>query len=142
MAYLIFNNNNCILKIAASDAHRDSLNMILSRHIVKDISDSDFLKIKLGLANISFDGSDVTITDVASSIQDEDSLKIQLKDKIKFIARFIDLNEGHLLYNEIQQYQNYLKDFDTSSLTFPLAKSWEQYCNENSITFFHPLQIP
>ena len=147
MAYLIFNSDNNIVKIAASDSDRDSQNIVLAHHTVKDVSDSDFLKVRMGISIATYDGTNVTITDLTNmsinmSIENENQLKSTLKNITKTITDFIENNQGNLLYTGINNYKEYLKNFDTSSLTFPLNKSWEQYCNENSITFYHPLQIP
>ena len=132
MAYLIFNEQNQLLKIAANDSERDSQNLILSDHSVVSISDSDFLKVRTGVAVVSYNGSNVTFTDISdSSIADENTLKFIWK---KWFDLWID--------NSVKDYKSTLENFDTSSVTFPLNKTWEQYCNENSITFYHPLQIP
>lgn len=143
MAYLIFNEQNQLLKIAANDSERDSQNLILSDHSVVSISDSDFLKVRTGVAVVSYNGSNVTFTDISdSSIADENTLKFILKQNIKIIEDFLNGNQDNSLYNSVKDYKSTLENFDTSSVTFPLNKTWEQYCNENSITFYHPLQIP
>ena len=36
----------------------------------------------------------------------------------------------------------FVDSFDVSSISFPLNKSWEKHCEENSITYVHPLQLP
>lgn len=143
MAYLIFNSENNLVKIAANDSDRDSQNLILSNHSVVTISDSDFLKIRTGTAIVSYDGTNVNITNFDdNNIENENDLKSILKDITSCISSFLNENEDNSLYSSLNEYRNYLLNFDTSSLTFPLNKSWEQYCNENSITFYHPLQIP
>jgi len=143
MSYLIFNTDNNIVKIAANDSDRDSQNIILANYNVTDISDSDFLKIRTGAATATYDGTNVTITDSTGNfIENENDLKVILEQTISFISQFLNENEDNSLYSPLNNYKNYLKNFDTSSLTFPLNKSWEEYCNENSITFYHPLQIP
>ena len=112
MAYLIFNNTNSLVKIAANDSDRDSQNIVLSDHTVESISDSDFLKIRTGVATATYDGTSVTLTDnVIVSVSEID-------------------------------FKKYLENFDSSSLSFPYDKNIEQYCDENSIIFYHPLQIP
>ena len=143
MAYLIFNEQNQLLKIAANNSERDSQNLILSDHSVVSISDSDFLKVRTGVTVVSYDGSNVTFTDISdSSITDENTLKFILKQNIKIIEDFLNVNQDNSLYNSVKDYKSTLENFDTSLITFPLNKTWEQYCNENSITFYHPLQIP
>lgn len=142
MAYLIFNSHNNIVKIASNDSDRDSLNIVLTDHTIKDVSDSDFLKIRTGAAVATYDGTNVTITDTGNTTFDETVLKFIFNDLIKTITAFLENNQSNSLYVGINNYKEYLENFDTSTLTFPVDKSWEEYCNENSITFYHPLQIP
>tara|TARA_R110000787_G_scaffold251429_1_gene356908 strand:+ start:682 stop:1110 length:429 start_codon:yes stop_codon:yes gene_type:complete len=142
MAYLIFNSDNNIVKIAANDSDRDSLNIVLTDHTIKDVSDSDFLKIRTGAAVATYDGTNVAITDTGNITFDEAILKFIFKNLIKTITAFLENNQSNSLYVGINNYKEYLENFDTSTLTFPIEKSWEEYCNENSITFYHPLQIP
>jgi len=142
MAYLIFNSDNNLVKIAANDSDRDSQNIVLSDHSVVSVSDADFLKIKTNASVANYDGTNVTITDTSVSFQNEENLKTTLKIIIKPITDFLENNQDHSLYAGLNNYKEYLENFDTSSITFPLEKSWEQYCNENSITYYHPLQIP
>lgn len=142
MAYLIFNSDNNIVKIAASDSDRDSQNLILSDHSVVSVSDVDFLKVKTGVAITSYDGTNVNFIDVNGNIEDEMFLKSTFQNHLKQLKEFLKGNQKNALYNSLNDYKSTLENFDTSSITFPLNKTWEQYCNENSITFYHPLQIP
>ena len=59
-----------------------------------------------------------------------------------FEAFLTPSNSSKSLYSSINDYNNYLKNFDYDSLTYPLNKTWEQYCNDNSINYINPLQIP
>ena len=143
MTYLIFNSDNNIVRIASNNSDRDSQNMVLSNHSVVSVSDADFLKVRTNVAIATYDGTDVTITDLSDNfIESENDLKLIFKDIINIILNFSQNNQDNLLYNSLNNYKEYLENFDTSSLTFPVDKSWEHYCNENSITFYHPLQIP
>ena len=143
MAYLIFNSDNQLSKIAANDSERDSQNLILSDYSVVTVSDADFLKVKTGVVLTSYDGSNVSFTDLSDSIiTDENVLKSIIQNILNQLEEFFKGNKDNSLYNSLQNYKNTLETFDTSSITYPLNKTWEQYCNENSITFYHPLQIP
>lgn len=144
MAYIIFNENNELVKIASNASDRDSLHLVLSNLSVTEVSDIDFLKIKKNMASVSYDGLTVTVTDFneANIIETQSKLESYLKDIIKYISCYTNTNRNHLMYNEINSYKEYLENFDVNSLTFPLNKSWEEYCSDNSITFYHPLQIP
>lgn len=143
MAYLIFNSDNQLSKIAANDLERDSQNLILSDYSVVTVSDADFLKVKTGVVLTSYDGSNVSLTDHSDIIiTDENILKSIIQSILNSLEEFFKGNTDNPLYNSLQNYKNTLETFDTSSITYPLNKTWEQYCNENSITFYHPLQIP
>ena len=146
MAYLIFNSDNNLIKIAANDSDRDSQNIVLSDHSVISVSDADFLKIKTNAAVATYDGTNVTITEVDAiemeNILNEEALKKHFNNVIYSLNSFLSVNTSSSLYTDLNNYKEYLETFDTSSVTFPLNKSWEAYCNENSLTFYHPLQIP
>jgi hypothetical protein len=142
MGYLIFNNNNDLIKLAANDSDRDSQNIILSDHIVESVSDSDFLKIRKNEAIVIYDGTSVTVTDIATDSVDEIDFKNYLEQFILIASSFLKENKSNSLYTSINEYKNYLENFDSSSLSFPYDKNIEQHCDENSITFYHPLQIP
>tara|TARA_R110000803_G_scaffold8761_1_gene28194 strand:+ start:335 stop:763 length:429 start_codon:yes stop_codon:yes gene_type:complete len=142
MAYLIFNNTNSLVKIAANDSDRDSQNIVLSDHTVESISDSDFLKIRTGVATATYDGTSVTLTDNVIVSVSEIDFKKYLEQVIWVASNFLKENTSNSLYTSINQYKNYLENFDSSSLSFPYDKNIEQYCDENSIIFYHPLQIP
>ena len=143
MAYLIFNHRNNLVKIAANDSDRDSQNIVLSNHSVVNVSDDDFLRVKTNVVEVSYDGTNVTYTDVTDNyFSDENVLQSYLNDIKQSISSFLDVNRDHSLHDSLMAYYSDLDHFDMSSISFPMDKTWEQYCNENSITFYHPLQIP
>ena len=116
MAYFIFNNNS-LFRIAANDAHKNSLN----------INESDYV---------------IVLQDILVSSINEEELNQNIQLVSDEINRFSINNENNALYDDIKNYQNTLHNFDSSSVTYPFSKTWEEYCVDNSITFFHPLQIP
>ena len=122
MSYLIFNSDNNIVKIASNDSDRDSQNIVLSDHSVVSVSDSDFLKIRTDVAIATYDGTDVTITDTGNITFDEATLKFIFKNLIKTITAFLENNQSNSLYVGINNYKEYLENFDTSTLTFPVDK--------------------
>lgn len=143
MAYLIFNHKNHLVKIAANDSDRDSQNIVLSNHSVVNVSDDDFLRVKTNVVEVSYDGTNVTYTDVTDNyFSDENVLQSYLDNIKQSISSFLDVNRDHSLHDSLMAYYSDLDHFDMSSISFPMDKTWEQYCNENSITFYHPLQIP
>ena len=55
---------------------------------------------------------------------------------------FEKVNSSNSMLTACSNYRNYLETLDYSSLSFPLNSNWEKYCQDNSITYLHPLQIP
>ena len=144
MAYLIVNDQNCVYKIAENDTDKNNLNCTFPPYTTIDISDVDFLKVKQNLVDISISDGSATFTDrIDPDISiTEEGVKDQHKNLIKYIEQFLRHNSSNPFYTPCQNYCNYLETLDYSSITFPLNKTWEQYCEDNSIAYFHPLQIP
>tara|TARA_R110000796_G_scaffold132230_2_gene247721 strand:- start:2425 stop:2853 length:429 start_codon:yes stop_codon:yes gene_type:complete len=142
MAYIIFNNANYLMNIAANDSDMNSLNIVLADNSEVSVSDTDFLKVKTG-TYATYDGTNVTLIDQEFLFTNIPDLKSYLQESvIKQITQFSQANMDNPLYTDLNNYKEYLENFDYSSVSFPLNISWEKYCEENSITFYHPLQIP
>ena len=124
MAYLIVNDQNGLYKISENDTDKNNLNCTFPPYTTIDISDADFLKVKQNIVNINISDGSATFTDITDS-------NLSITDNI-----------SNPFYTPCQNYCNYLETLDYSNITFPLNKTWEQYCEDNSITYFHPLQIP
>jgi len=144
MAYFIFNSDNNIVKIAADDIERDNnnINITASNYTLVSVTDEQFNKVRLNRGIPTLNSDQVVITDIIDNKESENRLQEYLQDVSKTLKRFLKNNPSHPKFDAFEQYQELVYGFDTSSLTFPLNKSWESYCNDNSITFFHPLQIP
>jgi hypothetical protein len=144
MAYFIFQQNN-LHSIAANETDKNSL-PIANTYVVKEVSDSDFLKVKKQIAEVSLSGDNVVVTDYVSynGYNDENDLRnYHTENVIKRIDQFLNAeNEDKSLYSAITSYKTYLENFDYSTMTFPMTKTWEEYCEDNSIAYVSPLQIP
>jgi len=144
MAYIITINNN-VFKIAANENEKNDLNTFFPPAEAINISDADFLKIKKNKTVATISGNTVSFTDVSNSFESEENLKNYINNLKELITAFLNPNTNNnnkILYSTINSYYNTLDNFDTSTITFPLNKSWEEYCEENSITYIHSLQIP
>lgn len=147
MAYLIFSNDNTLYRIAANDTDLNSLNLpnpIGSAYNVQTISDADFELVRTNQKSVSFDGTTITYADQTWKFPNEANLKGYMDGFPLFrCSSFLNCNEStHAMYSNVIDYQNTLLGFDRESITYPLNTSWEQYCSSNSITYYHPLQIP
>lgn len=141
MAYFIFNNNS-LFKISSNDTDRSNLNIIEDDYIIKNVSDENFNDVKLHKKTATLVNDSVVITDMSNSFLNQKQLEHYFKNIISAIDSFLGSNENHPMFNDIETYKSTLEVFDTSSITYPYDKSWEEYCNDNSITFISPLQIP
>jgi len=144
MAYLIFDNLNGLVKIAANDSDKDNLNLDLSLYSVVSVSDSDFTKVKNNVVEPTYDGTSVSYSEDEIYSIDQQNLESIIDDYKKVIKAFLDVpsNEGKSNYSAIKSYYDYLNELDFSSLSYPIESSWESYCQDNSISYFNPLQIP
>ncbi len=142
MAYFIFHSDN-LISIAANETDKNSL-PIPDVYTVKNVSDSDFLKVKKQIAGVSISGDNVVVTDYESNgFNDEDGLQIYHKGILSRINEFLNAgNEDKSLHGAITTYKTLLEGFDTSTITYPMTQSWEEYCEDNSIAYVSPLQIP
>ena len=149
MAYVI-TVNNLVYKIAANLEEKNNLKVFFPPAVAKEISNSNFLKIKKNMGDINISGETITVIDNPVEdnhiyFQDEEHLKNYIDNGLKpLISSFINAsnNDSKILWSDINNYYNTLNSYDLSTITFPLNKTWEQYCEDNSITYFHPLQIP
>jgi|TARA_R100001460_G_scaffold22971_2_gene46607 hypothetical protein len=145
MAYIILENNN-LTAIAADDNAKDALNIPAAGMSVIDISNEDFEKIRTNTFSVSTSGDTYSLTDLSESLEgasiDETTLKLIHQDVIKLIDELEKNDPTNALISQCTSYRTYLKNLDYSSLPLPLDKPWEKYCEDNSITYIHPLQIP
>ena len=145
MAYFIFSGND-LVSIAANDSDKNCLPLVDS-YVVKDVSDSDFEKVKKQTSQTYLNGDNVVIEDceqTASRYENENDLKSYHENVIAKINVFLSVssNSSKSIYSSIENYKTYLEGFDYNSITLPTTKTWEEYCADNSITYISPLQIP
>ena len=123
MAYLFFNAEGVGgLGSISTDANRASHQPDEAYHAVKQVSDSDFELVR--------NGSKTAV------------LNLYFNNIMVSFNSFIDNNPEHSMVTSITEYRNFINTFDTNTLTYPMEKSWEKHCEDNSITYFHPLQLP
>ena len=142
MAYFIFHSDN-LISIAANENDKNSL-PIAPVYTVKDVSDSDFSKVKKQISGASISGDNVVVTDYPSKgFNDENGLQIYHEGIISKINEFLNAgNEDKSFHGAITTYKTLLEGFDTSTITYPMTQTWEEYCEDNSIAYVSPLQIP
>lgn len=142
MAYVITINDN-VYKIAANDADKNQINAEFPPYVAHSISDANFEKLKTNSAFAAINNGSVVITDITDITYSEEQLKEHHKSLIGLFDAFLNPNnESKTIYSTAETYKNYLSNLDYSTLTFPINSSWEKYCEDNSITYVNPLQLP
>jgi|TARA_X000000950_G_scaffold189325_1_gene228891 hypothetical protein len=161
MAYLIFDNQNTLIKIALNDADKNCLNLDFSICNVQEVSQSDAEDILFNVKTFTFDGTTLTIVpiDYTEFQNDPDNPHPQDAQEQMFkhatdlkgyfdgvvipqLKLFINNCPSNDMYTRAFDYLYYLENLDYSAITFPINYSWEKYCKDNSQHWIHPLQIP
>ena len=146
MAYIICEDSNDLMKvykIAADDNAKNNLNFIDSA-IIKTISDDDFNCLRNGTKEITgYDGNNHIFSNIDSGlIVSEEFLRNEHLLILNSLKNYLDNFTNHYSYNDVTNYVNLIKTFDYGSITYPLNKTWGQYCEENNINYFTALQLP
>ena len=146
MAYVIELNNE-VKNIAENETDKNNCIYSFPPAVAHEISDENFSKLKKNLATASVSAGVLSITEhseYATDVLNEDpaELKIYIDNIIKQLDRYLRSHtDSENIYSNAQSYYNSLNTLDYSSLTFPFVGTWEKYCEDNSITYLHPLQI-
>lgn len=149
MAYILFDNfNPTPYRIAANDSDLGNLNYSTDLYNVVDVSDSDFESVRQNLKSASYSDGTISYADLnppagqPAGFDDAASLEAYFNKVNEEIDTFLTSEIDNPMASGIKDYQTYLKGLDTSTLTFPMTATWEKYCSDNGISYYHPLQIP
>ena len=143
MAKAYFNTEGFITQIA-TDSDANNLNINKSDYVEKTLSDEDFSAVRQGLKKISLSGDTVNLVEDNYTFPDQTTLSNYInKVVIPALDQFLESNEEHPMWTAINNYKFQISEqIDLSTITYPLNSTWEEYCEDNSITYYHPLQIP
>jgi|TARA_R100000482_G_scaffold111349_1_gene53701 hypothetical protein len=143
MAKAYFNTEGFITQIA-TDSDANNLNINKSDYVEKTLSDEDFSAVRQGLKKISLSGDTVNLVEDNYTFPDQTTLSNYInKVVIPALDQFLESNEEHPMWTAINNYKFQISEqIDLSTITYPLNSTWEKYCEDNSITYYHPLQIP
>lgn len=141
-AYFSKDSEGHVHRVAEDEDSKSIINCKEEDYIVISISDNLFQNVIKSKKWIRYENNAVVEEniDFPDGYENSDILKKDLTIKYKSIVPWTWNNQNHPKYNDIKNYCNLIKDFDTTTLTFPMMQTWEEYCESNSITFFHPLQ--
>ena len=142
-----------------SDGQANSLYRIAENETVlnenKNFSDDQYDIIEVGSSDydavrnntkyaVSHSGSNVTYEDKATddiSFTAQGDLDNYLKDMSSYFDNYLEGNSSKPIASSVTTYNNYIKSFDTSTLTYPMTNTWEQYCESQSVTYLNVLQL-
>ena len=161
MAYIIYTQENKPYRIAETDVHKNGIHGVENYKAIP-ISDSDFAKIKRNELSVGdYDSANsqhsTTVIDVTGSLDgegnpigtifNEASLTSYIENIKKALKEFIEIpsNSSNPLFSNCTDYLHFLTvDFwiEGHDFTANPIYSWEKYCEDNSISYIHPLQIP
>lgn len=146
MAYVIELNNE-VKNIAENETDKNNCIYPFPPAVAHEISDENFSKLRKNLATASVSGGVLSITEhseYATDVlcEDQEQLKTYIDSIIKKLDRYLKTHtNSDNIYSNAESYRNSLNSLDYSTLTFPFVGTWEKYCEDNSITYLHPLQI-
>lgn len=147
MAYIIFETNNTPVRIAQDQNDLAVLGNYklyqngLSGKIVT-IPNEDFLALQNDEKHIlGLNGEQVVYeTNNSTVIANESEMKQAIEMCINE-TKTRHYNSSSSLYTKQQNYLNALQSIDTSSITYPLNQSVNQYLISQGISVLHPLQL-
>ena len=142
MAYAIINNNQ-LYRIALNDAAKTNLNINEPDYTIVNITDEEYHKLRKEEAIVTHSDGSYTVTDVEAVYcpASEDELKAVIRNVINHFKDFRIEHENHPMINDINNYLQWLKEFDTSSVTFPMEQNFYNFVESQSQTAISPLQI-
>jgi hypothetical protein len=152
MAYFYFNslqptNSQSLISIVENSADKQYYVDQPNVNII-EVTSEDFIKIKSGhSAIVSYDGTNFTFVHDEPVIPAEergvqDPIITHHNELSEKIGKWLEDHPEHPKTSEWTSYKNYLDNFDVSSVTWPLGKSWEEYCQDNSISYKSLLELP
>jgi len=111
----------------------------------------DFLKIKNRTHSIvSHDGNNFTwfhhwdgnTTVPAEERDNKEAMQLYLDAIVEEMDVWLAENPSHVKTTEWQNYRDYCNNIDLNTVTFPLNKSWEEYCSDNSVNYKSIFELP
>ena len=143
MAFAYFTKDvGQIYRVAENEDAKSLINCKEQDYTVATIDDNLFQDIIKSKKWIRYENDAVVAEDIDfDGYPNSDVLKQVLNSTLELVKPWTWNNQNHPRYNDVQNYCNLLQDFDTSTITFPMNQTWEEYCEDNLITFFHSLQL-
>jgi len=149
MAYLIFSKkenltSSDLYRIAETEEHLNSLNIIKNDYIIKTISIDDFNNLKSENKKIeSINGDQITYVDfIRPNPLEKEEFDKHIESRKEFCQAVLNAKKVKpIILGLVQQYLTTLNSIDTTTINFPLNKTFNQYINSQSLFFINLLQV-
>jgi len=148
MAYFIFQKNldnieGTLYRIAENQEDFNNLNINDDDYKIIEDSSENFNFVKLNQKNaIKYNQNTIIYINIVSSFKSSKDLNSYIDSLKNLIKDFLNNNPNNSAYNKWNNYLNQLTSLNTSSITYPLNKSLEQYFNDLGQPSLNILQIP
>jgi hypothetical protein len=147
MSYFIFlpnldNAEGTLYRIAENQSDLNNLNILSSDYKIIEDSQLNFDFVKYGNKEVKYNNNTIIYTDKTIVIKNKEELENNITSFIKLIKQFTKNNPNHALFNRWNDYCNQLNTLNSSSITYPLNKSLEEYLKDQGQTSLSTLQLP
>jgi hypothetical protein len=148
MAFFIFikdqeNVVGTFYKAAETQFELDNFNIIPSSYKIIQDSDINFNFFKLSQKiPTSYSKDIITYIDLNYQFEKQENLDKYINNFKLKIKDFLNNNPENPLFNKWNDYLTELNNIDTSTISYPLNMSFEQYLNNQGKLALNPLQVP
>lgn len=151
MAYLFFslnkeNQKGALCNIAANDTKKTELGLTESAYKVITCTTDQYNKIRNNEADVTYSGDTITVTDINTAsdwtyVENAESLQSIIDIQIDACEKFLKVFPNHPWAADVTTYRDYCTSFDTSSITYPMTKTWERHLTDSGVSFFSVLEL-
>lgn len=148
MSYFICNKiingvGGDLYRIAENIEDLNNQNINKDNYLIVEESQENFNAIRLKTKIfLSYDGNNIQFQDYSDLFLKKEEIDAYIKNTKTIITFFLDSNKNHPYYGKWKNYYDQLSNLDTSSISYPLNKSLEQYFDDLNKPSLNPLQIP
>ena len=151
MAHLLFipnkeNSKGALCHIAADDTKKTQLAVNEASFKVLTCTTDEFNKIRHNEADVTYSGNTITVTDINTAsdwtyVENAEGLQSVIDIQIDACEKFLNSFPNHAWAADVTTYRNYCTSFDTSSITYPMTKTWERHLTDSGVSFFSVLEL-
>jgi hypothetical protein len=141
-----------ILKLAVTEQDKTTLmgNQPADSYATLTLTDDDVEKMRLEEHTWSISSTGITLTargaadevGISTGHNNKDAMDLEISIMAQVIRQFLKRNKTHTDYDKWNTYLTNITSIDTSSLTFPYAKTINRHLKDNSLPYYSLLELP